>query len=229
MSISTNVSVTKEGKTTKTVTEIISDKDYVIPVPLKEDTITKSSTITDLISETKTIENIDETTIKTTITNKTRPNTCFDEDKPDPRVTTINYPYLGLIQLRTVGANKYNPVIPITTLSGRTNGYAGNLKFDSNSILFSSYEDLQMRRKAEYLKYRGVNNPGYKSNDFSNLVSNQSRKIYSSAKLRAIVASNSTISCNNNIVITPPSNAGIKDQKFAGYYLSPLVQFQNYL
>ena len=225
----TTITVTEEGKQTITKTEII-DISGVIHKPVNEITITKSSTITDVVTETVNVvptstPNINKTTIEISSTT----NSCYDADKIDPRNSIINYPYLGLIQLRTVGANKYNPNIPITTLNGRTNGYAGNLKFDPNSILFSSYEDLQMRRKAEYLKYRGVNNAGYKQNVFSNIVNNQGRKMYSSAKLRQIALTNSTISCGDSTVITPPSNSGIRDPNFAGYYLSPLVQFHNYL
>jgi hypothetical protein len=224
----TTTTVTKVGNTTITKTEII-DISGVIHRPENELTITKSSTITDVVTQTITVEptttlNINKTTIEITSTT----NACYDADKVDPRNSTINYPYLGLIQLRTVGANKYNPIIPITTLNGRTNGYGGNLKFDENTLLFSTYEDLKMRRKAEYLKYRGVNNVGFKSNEFSSMVSNQARKIYSSAKLKQIASSNATITCNS-AVLTPPSNSGIRDPNFAGYYLSPFVQFKNYL
>jgi len=224
-----SVTVTKVGNTTFTKTEI-TDISGVIHKPVREDTITKSSTITDVVTESIKIEPTSTPNInKTTIDISSTTNACYDADKIDPRNTTVNYPYLGLIQLRTVGSNKYNPNIPVTTLNGRTNGYGGNLKFDTNATLFSSYENLQMRRKAEYLKYRGVNNPGYKSNEFSNIVSNQARKNYSAAKIRELALTSTTISCNNAVVITPPSNSGINDPNFPGYYLSPLVQFRNYL
>jgi hypothetical protein len=224
----TTVTVVKVGNTTYTTTEII-DISGVIHRPEVELTITKSSTITDVVTQNITVvptevENMNKTIIE--VTNTT--NACYDADKIDPRNTTVNYPYLGLIQLRTIGSNKYNPIIPITTLNGRTNGYGGNLKFDSNALLFSTYDDFKMRRKAEYLKYRGVNNAGFKTNEFSSVVSNQARKTYSSAKLRQIALQNSNLTCNTT-VLTPPSNSGIRDPNFAGYYLSPLVQFKNYL
>lgn len=221
------VTVTKVGNTTFTKTEI-TDISGVIHKPVREETITKSSTITDVVTESIKVEPITPNINKTTIDISSTTNACYDADKIDPQNTIVKYPYLGLIQLRTVGANKYNPNIPVTTLNGRTNGYGGNLKFDTNATLFSSYENLQMRRKAEYLKYRGVNNAGFKPNDFSNIVSNQARKIYSSAKLRQIASENATLTCNTT-VLTPPSNSGIRDPNFAGYYLSPLVQFKNYL
>lgn len=224
----TTITVSKEGNTTFTKTEII-DISGVVHTPVKEVTITKSSTITDVVTESITVEpTATPNTNKTTIDVSSTTNACYDADKIDPRNTTVNYPYLGLIQLRTIGSNKYNPIIPITTLNGRTNGYGGNLKFDSNLLLFSSYEDLQMRRKAEYLKYRGVNNPGFKTNEFSNIVGNQARRVYSSAQLRQIASENATLTCNST-VLTPPSNSGIRDPNFPGYYLSPLVQFKNYL
>lgn len=229
ISVTTNgnetVTIYTDGNKTKTVTETVTVTGEPIP---ETESITKTSTITDILlsKTTQTIVNGNITT--TIVTTETKANACYDADKIDPRNTTVNYPYLGLIQLRTVGSNKYNPIIPITTLNGRTNGYGGNLKFDSNALLFSSYDDFKMRRKAEYLKYRGVNNPGFKTNEFSSIVSNQARKTYSSAKLRQIALENANLTCNTT-VLTPPSNSGIRDPNFAGYYLSPLVQFKNYL
>ena len=126
------VTVTKVGNTTFTKTEI-TDISGVIHKPVREETITKSSTITDVVTESIKVEPITPNINKTTIDISSTTNACYDADKIDPQNTIVKYPYLGLIQLRTVGANKYNPNIPVTTLNGRTNGYGGNLKFDTNA------------------------------------------------------------------------------------------------
>ena len=94
------VTVTKVGNTTFTKTEI-TDISGVIHKPVREETITKSSTITDVVTESITVEpTATPNTNKTTIDVSSTTNACYDADKIDPRNTTVNYPYLGLIQLR---------------------------------------------------------------------------------------------------------------------------------
>jgi hypothetical protein len=86
-----------------------------------------------------------------------------------------------------------------------------------------------MRRKAEYLKYRGVTNAGYNLNKFSDIVNNPGRKTFSSATLRQIALNSNVINCNGIVTYTLPTNAGVIDNKFKGYYLSKDVQFFNSL
>lgn len=130
------------------------------------------------------------------------------------------YPYQPLQLLRT-------PAIPIGIgdLVGRTTG--AGVVFDTK--LNNSYDDLKMRRKAEYLKYRGVTNAGYNLNNFSDVVNNKARNRFSSAKLRQIALVSKTVNCNGIVTYTLPTNAGVIDNNFKGYYLSKDVEFYNSL
>jgi len=141
-----------------------------------------------------------------------------DETVPNDASIREKYPYQPLKLLRT-------PAIPITDLTGRSKGTG--VQFDTR--LNNSYDDLKMRRKAEYLKYRGVTNPGYNLNNFSAIVNNPGRKRFSSATLRQIALTSETINCNGVITYTPPTNAGVVDNHFKGYYLSNDVEFFNSL
>ena len=150
---------------------------------------------------------------------KTNP-ACSIKDVNAPADASIReqFPFQPLQNLRT-------PAVPITDLTGRTSGTG--IKFDTR--LNNSYDDLKMRRKAEYLKYRGVTNPGYNLNNFSNIVNNPGRKRFSSATLRQIALNNQITNCNGIITYTLPTNAGVVDNNFKGYYLSNDVEFFNSL
>ena len=154
----------------------------------------------------------------TSVTRRTAACSLKDTEAPIDATLREQYPYQPLQLLRT-------PSTPITDLSGRTKGTG--IKFDTR--LNNSYDDLKMRRKAEYLKYRGVSNPGYNLNNFSDVVKNQGRKRFSSAKLRQIALTSTVINCNGVVTYTPPTNAGVVDNKFKGYYLSNDVEFFNSL
>lgn len=143
-----------------------------------------------------------------------------DPNVPSDAPIREQYPYQPLQALRT-------RKIPITDLTGRSNGYGKDLKF--NTKLNDSYDDLRMRRKAEYLKYRGLTNPGYNLNNFSDVVNNPARNIFSNAKLRQIALVNKTVNCNLPVTLTLPTNSGVVDNKFEGYYLSKNVTFFQYL
>jgi len=152
------------------------------------------------------------------VTRKTPACSTKDADAPIDASLREQYPYQPLQILRT-------PSTPITDLTGRTNG--SGIKFDTR--LNNSYDELKMRRKAEYLKYRGVTNPGYNLNKFSDIVKNQGRKRFSSAKLRQIALTSTVINCNGLVTYTLPTNAGVVDNNFKGYYLSNDVEFFNSL
>jgi hypothetical protein len=141
-----------------------------------------------------------------------------DEDAIFNSRVRHQYPYIPLKHLRT-------PVIPITDLSGRSKG--NGIIF--NTRLNNTYDELKMRRKAEYLKYRGVTNAGYNLNNFSAIVNNPARKSFSSATLRQIALDNQTVNCNSVVTYTLPTNAGVVDNNFKGYYLSNDVEFFNSL
>lgn len=144
----------------------------------------------------------------------------------------LNPAFQSLIQLRTVGSNQTNPNIPITTLVGRTQG----IQIVFNVGLGSDYESLKMRRKAETLKFRNSpNNPGMiltNKDLFANIVKYGGAYHFSKARLKQLLKDNNgklpcDIGINNGypFVITPPTNSGIHDSTFEGYYLNPYVNY----
>jgi hypothetical protein len=139
-----------------------------------------------------------------------------------------NNAFIGLINLRTVGSNPSNPIIPVTTLVGRSQG--SQVKFDPG--IGMSYEELKMRRKAEILKYKNlVNTPGVtytKKQTFSNIVNAGGSYHYSKTKLLQLAREEScrnTINNGNPLEKTKPSNSGIIDPSFEGYYLNTNIPY----
>jgi hypothetical protein len=148
-------------------------------------------------------------------------------------VSCVNNPaFNSLIQLRTIGSNTGNPIPPITTRVGRTQG--SQIPF--NIGLGSSYESFKMRRKAETLKFRNSqNNVGYTQTNkelFSHMVKYSGAYHFSKTRLNQLLKENNgqlpcDIGVNNGkpITITPPTNSGIHDSQFEGYYLNPYLAY----
>jgi len=143
-----------------------------------------------------------------------------------------NPAYRGLINLRTVGSNPSNPIKPILTRLERTTG--NNIQF--NIGIGTSYDSLQMRRKAETLCYRkNANDPGVvlsKKEQFKDVVKTGGIYNFSRARLAKLLEENDdkvpcSIGFNNGqpVLITPPSKSGIVDTQFEGYYLDPFVTY----
>lgn len=143
-----------------------------------------------------------------------------------------NPAYRGLINLRTVGSNPNNPIPPVLSIVGRTSG--SNIEF--NMGIGTSYESLQMRRKAETLQYRkNANDPGIvlsKKEHFKDVVKSGGNYNFSRAQLVRLLQENDnevpcSIGFNNGqpVLITPPSKSGITDTQFEGYYLDPYVTY----
>ena len=106
-----------------------------------------------------------------------------------------------LVDLRQ-GANS----IPITDIVGRTS---------IQSDIFVNglrYDDLAMRRKAEVLQYNGNSTKDSQKDLFSKM---QFRK-----KMKNIDRFN-----NCPTIVYPPSNSGVKDVVFSGYYYNPTVPY----
>ena len=143
-----------------------------------------------------------------------------------------NPAYRGLINLRTVGSNPSNPIKPILSIDGRTTG--NNIQF--NMGIGTSYASLQMRRKAETLRYRkNANDPGVvlsKKEQFNDIVKTGGIYNFSRARLAKLLEENDdTVPCSigfNNgqpVLITPPYKSGIVDTQFEGYYMDPYVTY----
>ena len=140
--------------------------------------------------------------------------------------------FTALINLRTVGSNPNNPIPPVTDLIGRTSG--NNIQF--NIGLGTSYDSLQMRRKAETLQFRkNANDPGIvlsKKNNYKEVIKTGGVYQFSQAQLTRLLAENNdsvpcSIGFNNGqpVGVTPPSKSGIIDTTFEGYYLNPYVTY----
>jgi hypothetical protein len=139
-----------------------------------------------------------------------------------------NPAFSGLIALRTVGSNQSNPIIPVTTLVGRTQG--SQVLIDPGIGI--SYSELKMRRKAEILQYRNMENtPGVtltKKQSLSNIVNRGGSYQYSKAKLNKLLQEQQCrIGLNNgkNLEKNTPSHSGIIDPSFEGYYLNSYVPY----
>lgn len=137
----------------------------------------------------------------------------------------FNNAFIGLINLRTIGSNQNNPIIPVTTLVGRSQG--SQIKMDPGVGM--SYEDLKMRRKAEILKYKNLENtPFTKKQTLSNIVNAGGSYYYSKAKLAQLAREEE---CKNGInkgiplEKTKPTNSGIIDPLFEGYYLNTNIPY----
>ena len=142
-----------------------------------------------------------------------------------------NPAYRGLISLRTVGSNPNNPIPPVLNIVGRTSG--SNIQF--NMGIGTSYDSLQMRRKAETLQYRkNANDPGIvltKKEQFKDVVNSGGNYNFSRTQLLRLLQENNEVPCSigfNNgqpVLVTPPSKSGIVDTQFEGYYLDPYVTY----
>lgn len=128
-------------------------------------------------------------------------------------VGIVDVPGLSLLNLRTM-----DPISQVRTLDGRTSGTQLNL-------IDYTFFDYQMRRKAETLQY--------KKNQFNGAVSKKQQ--YSSLSKTTSGSYNYSnneikkkINCpkiNLDIVVRPPTNSGIKDHKYPGYYYDSTVPY----
>ena len=111
----------------------------------------------------------------------------------------------ALVDLRS-GATS----IPITDITGR-------IQLESNIFIGGiAYEDYAMRRKAEALQYN------------KNRTSESQKVMFSKMQFRKRVR-NVDLTKNCPVLVFPPSNSGVTDLKFSGYYLNKEVPFRTSL
>lgn len=138
----------------------------------------------------------------------------------------VNNPaFAGLINLRTLGTNQ---TFPITSLSGRSQG--SQVKISPGTGL--SYDVLKMRRKAEVLQYKNVeSNSGIvltKKQLLSNVVNTGGSYHFSKAKITQLInEQNCKVGLDKGIPLekSRPSNSGISDNEFEGYYLNTYIPY----
>jgi|LauGreSuBDMM15SN_2_FD.fasta_scaffold86513_2 hypothetical protein len=118
----------------------------------------------------------------------------------------VNDPTANLLSLRT------NDVISqVSTLIGRSNGYRVPLGT-------FSFADFKMRRKAETLQYKKNQNSLSTKQQFAKISKTTSGSYYySSQDLTQKIAAG--LNCPNlDVIPRPPTNSGIRDNKYPGYY-----------
>jgi len=94
-------------------------------------------------------------------------------------------------------------------------------------MIFSTYKqsDYDMRKKAETLQYRKNQTPFSIKSQFSQVSKNGSYYYSSQEVLQRIKTG--LVCPNLDLIVRPPTNSGIRDYKFTGYYLNnnvPLIQ-----
>jgi hypothetical protein len=124
-------------------------------------------------------------------------------------VNIINVPGANLLSLRLM-----NQVSQPTTLQGRQRGTILNLNI-------FSYSDYQMRRKAEILQYKKNQTPLSKKKQYSQI--SNSGGSYSIQSLRKIVDSENCP--NSDTIVRPPTNSGVYDYNYPGYYYDANVPY----
>ena len=123
----------------------------------------------------------------------------------------VNDPDANLLNLRSM-----NNVNQVRSLAGRLSGTRLDL---SKFTMF----DYQMRRKAETLQYR-KNQTGFSKKKQYSQLSNIGG-LYSEQVLARIVSNTDCSFVNIDAVVRPPTNSGIYDYKYPGYYYDKSVPY----
>lgn len=123
----------------------------------------------------------------------------------DPSCNTIvNNPLGNLLGLRS-----NNPASQVKTLNGRAIG----TRVDLTTY---SFFDYQMRRKSESLQYRKNQSDNSKKKQFANISKSKGGSYYYSSK---DLTQGLNRDCPNlDVIIRPPTNSGVHDYKYPGYY-----------
>lgn len=121
----------------------------------------------------------------------------------------VNDPDASLLKLRIMPQ-----ISQVTTLQGRQTGTILNLNV-------FSYFDYQMRRKAETLQYKKNELPLSKKKQYAQIAN--SGGSYSNQYLKKILDRQD---CPNaDVIVRPPSNSGVRDYKYPGYYYDKNVPY----
>jgi hypothetical protein len=130
----------------------------------------------------------------------------------DPSCNTIvNNPLGNLLGLRSNNATSQ-----VTTLNGRTIG----TRVDLTTYSFFAY---QMRRKSETLQYRKNQSDNSKKTQFAQISKTKNGSYYYSSK---DLTKRLNPECPNaDVIIRPPTNSGIRDYKYPGYYYDIKVPY----
>ncbi len=118
--------------------------------------------------------------------------------------TIVNDPEVNLLRLRS-----NDPISQVFTLTGRTIGT--RLDFTRYSLF-----DYEMRRKSETLQYKKNQTGNSKKTQYAQISKTKGGSYYYSSR---DLTKNLYTDCPNlDVVIRPPTNSGVRDYKFPGYY-----------
>ena len=123
----------------------------------------------------------------------------------------VNVPGANLLNLRSM-----NNTNQVTSINSRTIGTRLDLS------RFSVF-DYQMRRKAETLQYR-KNQTGFSKKKQYSQISNIGG-LYSEQVLTRIVSNLNCSIIDIDVVVRPPTNSGVHDYKYPGYYYDKSVPY----
>ena len=126
----------------------------------------------------------------------------------------VNDPNNNLLNLRVM-----DPTSRITTLNGRLTG----TKVDLTKF---SFFDYQMRRKAESLQYRKNQSYLSKKQQYSKITKSTSGSYYYSSKDITQLLNSQNLNCPNlDVIVRVPTNSGVHDYKYPGYYYDANVPY----
>jgi hypothetical protein len=115
-----------------------------------------------------------------------------------------------------LGLRSNDPISQVRTLNGRTTGTRVDLTR-------YSFFDYQMRRKSESLQYRKNQSDNSKKKQFANISKSKGGSYYYSSK---DLTQNLNRDCPNlDVVIRPPTNSGVRDYKYPGYYFDRKIPY----
>ena len=107
----------------------------------------------------------------------------------------------------------------ITSLNGRSNG----IKINLTKFNFFQY---QMRRKAETLQYRKNQSYLSKKQQYSKITKTSSGSYYYSSKDVTQKLNSQNLNCPNlDVIPRPPTNSGVRDYKYPGYFYNVNVPY----
>ena len=124
----------------------------------------------------------------------------------------VNDPTANLLALRTM-----NQASQITSLNGRLSGQ----KLDLTKF---SFNDYQMRRKAETLQYR-KNQTGFSKKQQYSQISNIGGLNTAQKSLLRRINQTQDNCANQDIIPRPPINSGVHDYKYPGYYYDARIPY----
>ena len=118
-----------------------------------------------------------------------------------------------------IGLRQMDPTSIITSLNGRLSG----TKVDLTKFSFFQY---QMRRKAESLQYRKNQSYLSKKQQFSKINSTSNGSYYYSSRDLTQLLNIQNLNCPNlDVIVRPPTNSGVHDYKYPGYYYDANVPY----